>query len=101
MTDPDVNRPLAIAEAIDRCSNRLDEDADGFTDCDDWDCQYNPLLKPPAELIAEAGRHPDEGYCQGWRFDRLTATWTPVPFDPDRHAPLLCRWTPRGDEEGL
>lgn len=25
------------------CTDGLDNDADGFVDCDDWDCNYNPL----------------------------------------------------------
>jgi hypothetical protein len=27
-----------------RCSDGLDNDKDGFVDCDDWDCSWNPLV---------------------------------------------------------
>ncbi|NCQ60586.1 MAG: hypothetical protein GW913_07950, partial [Myxococcales bacterium] len=29
-------------------SDHLDNDGDGFVDCDDWDCNWNPLLNPQA-----------------------------------------------------
>ncbi|MCK5799300.1 MAG: hypothetical protein KAI47_19050, partial [Deltaproteobacteria bacterium] len=26
------------------CSDGIDNDADGFVDCADWDCSWNPLV---------------------------------------------------------
>ncbi|MCP4499807.1 MAG: hypothetical protein GY822_07580 [Deltaproteobacteria bacterium] len=28
----------------DNCTDGLDNDRDGFVDCDDWDCAYNPAV---------------------------------------------------------
>ena len=91
VTDPDTNRFLAIQEAIDRCNNNLDEDEDGFTDCEDWDCHWNPLLRPGAEVATAAGRPPEEGYCQGWRFDSATREWRFTAPTAPENRPLYCR----------
>ena len=32
------------AEAAQRCTDGIDNDGDGFVDCDDWDCSYNNLI---------------------------------------------------------
>jgi hypothetical protein len=42
-------RELAAENARLNCSDGMDNDADGFVDCDDWDCNWNPLI---------------EGFCQ-------------------------------------
>ena len=34
----------SAAEANQKCSDGLDNDGDGFTDCNDWDCSWNPLV---------------------------------------------------------
>ena len=108
--NPEADPVTAIREASDRCSNGVDEDSDGFFDCEDWDCQWNPLLKPAVEDYMRAGRTleqaeaSEDGFCQGWRFNRNTLEWSLVdPFidfdiDPNDPAdvmqinrPLLCR----------
>ncbi|MBO6940738.1 MAG: hypothetical protein JJ863_37535 [Deltaproteobacteria bacterium] len=91
VTDPEDNLFLAIQEAIDRCTNGLDEDEDGFTDCDDWDCHWNPLMRPGADVAIAAGRPPEEGYCQGWRFLSATREWVFSAPSDDRNRPLYCR----------
>ena len=40
----------------DNCSDGLDNDNDGFVDCDDWDCSWNPdvtVCQPPGERVCE------------------------------------------------
>jgi hypothetical protein len=40
----------------DNCSDGLDNDNDGFADCDDWDCSWNPdvtVCQPPGERVCE------------------------------------------------
>ena len=59
---PLTTRPdQASVEAIKaRCSNGIDEDGDGFFDCDDFDCQWHPWLLPAA-----TNPNPTEqGFCQ-------------------------------------
>jgi len=91
VTNPETDLFTAIQEAIDRCANNLDEDEDGFTDCADWDCHWNPLLRPGADVARAAGRPPEEGYCQGWRFDAATREWAFTAPGDDRNRPLYCR----------
>ncbi len=33
-----------VAEIEAQCSNGIDEDGDGFIDCEDWQCSHNPLI---------------------------------------------------------
>ena len=73
----------AVAEAIDRCSNGIDEDSDGFIDCDDFDCHWDPLLKPPFSVSGN-----EEGFCQGWRHNNGNGEWT---LSGDSRRPLYCR----------
>ncbi len=86
------DRLFAIQEAISRCNDGIDGDSDGFLDCDDWDCQWNPLLNPRAT----GGTAP--GLCQGGIFDPSLeggrGGWrvplaTETPLQAAR--PLLCR----------
>ena len=49
--DIDARTPGRDEETLRRiaqqgCSDGFDGDSDGILDCDDWDCQYNPLLNP-------------------------------------------------------
>jgi len=40
----------------DNCSDGLDNDEDGFVDCEDWDCSWNPdvtVCQPPGERVCE------------------------------------------------
>jgi hypothetical protein len=93
MTD-ELRRRSEIQEASDRCSNGIDEDQDGFTDCEDWDCHWNPLLRPGADIALDAGRPPEEGFCQGWRYvvsDPTTAEWRYIAASDARNRPLYCR----------
>ncbi len=91
---PELRRNSEIQELVDRCNNNVDEDEDGFTDCEDWDCHWNPLLRPGAEIAIDAGRPPEEGYCQGWRYTVDAAgvgTWAfSAPSAPENR-PLYCR----------
>jgi len=32
----------AVSDA--RCEDGIDNDLDGFTDCEDWDCSWNPAV---------------------------------------------------------
>ncbi|MEM6993022.1 MAG: hypothetical protein AAF721_21095 [Myxococcota bacterium] len=45
---PDPVDPAVLPEdrrtADDKCSDGEDNDGDGFVDCDDWDCSYNPAV---------------------------------------------------------
>ena len=36
---------LTAEEAKARCTDGVDNDLDGFIDCEDWDCNYNPLFE--------------------------------------------------------
>ncbi|MDY0001798.1 MAG: serine protease [Polyangia bacterium] len=40
---------LVCATSPERCDNRIDDDADGLTDCDDPDCGADPWCAPPPE----------------------------------------------------
>ena len=53
----------AVQIAIERCTDGIDGDSDTLIDCDDWDCQWNPLLAP------HANGDPAPGLCQGGVFD--------------------------------
>ncbi len=53
----------AVQIAIERCTDGIDGDSDTLVDCDDWDCQWNPLLAPLAN------GDPAPGLCQGGVFD--------------------------------
>jgi len=54
--DPDaldrlgLTRGQAQGIAADNCSDGEDNDEDGFVDCDDWDCNWNPLLPGFCEM---------------------------------------------------
>ncbi len=40
----------------DNCSDGIDNDNDGFVDCEDWDCSWNPAVtvcQPPGERVCE------------------------------------------------
>ena len=41
-TDSTVGEQRAMAVAT--CTDGLDNDGDGFTDCEDWECNHNPLV---------------------------------------------------------
>ncbi|MEM6959813.1 MAG: hypothetical protein AAF645_29285, partial [Myxococcota bacterium] len=63
-----------------RCSDGFDGDSDGFIDCDDWDCQWNPFLNPRAEGIPPADpNNPfsanSGGFCEGFLFNEATGDW--------------------------
>ncbi|MEZ4444800.1 MAG: hypothetical protein R3B72_37340 [Polyangiaceae bacterium] len=66
--DPDVQ--IACQESVrieapwphpdvtpdDHCSDGLDNDNDGYVDCDDWDCSWNPevtVCQPPGKRVCE------------------------------------------------
>ncbi|MEM9067690.1 MAG: hypothetical protein AAGE52_04265 [Myxococcota bacterium] len=91
-------RLRAIQQAIARCSDGIDGDIDGFVDCDDWDCQWNPLLNPLATADFTPALGP--GFCQGGFFDPsllggLGGWRIPQVDDPEDLIqpvrPLLCR----------
>ena len=74
----------ALLEAVQRCSDGIDEDLDGFVDCDDWDCQWNPVLNPGASDRAPFDHIRGEtAFCQGgaWAPEGRDIVWTQ---DPDR-----------------
>ncbi|MBX3250990.1 MAG: hypothetical protein KF901_27685 [Myxococcales bacterium] len=80
-----------MQRAIAACTDGLDGDVDGFIDCDDWDCQWNPLLNPRARGRTEPG------LCQGGRYDPSILAWR-APNEGERptlgdRSPtaLLCR----------
>ena len=90
---------MAVAEAIQRCTDGVDGDLDGFTDCDDWDCQWHPLLNPSATMATDVA----PGLCQNGRFDRNVPGFWRAPEEGERPSrgtdadpnpaptPLLCR----------
>ncbi|MGF1466087.1 MAG: hypothetical protein ACFCGT_08125 [Sandaracinaceae bacterium] len=39
--------PTSEEAAVRSCTDGLDNDGDGFTDCDDWDCNHDPLVRAP------------------------------------------------------
>ena len=88
----DEQRRRNIAETSEACRDGFDGDSDGFIDCDDWDCQWNPLLNPGAT----GGTAP--GLCQGGLFDPSlgggAGAWR-APKDGESSlvtpVPLLCR----------
>ena len=60
-------------------------------DCEDWDCQWNPLLNPDASAVPPYDQVRGEaGFCQGGRWDRqgVELTWTQDP-EPRGHAGAL------------
>ena len=85
--DAEMDRNRAIALAINRCNNGIDEDGDGFTDCEDWDCHWDPIINPHAQNAT--GPLSSAGFCQGWLFNGTT--WVPntAPNAPPA-VPLLC-----------
>jgi len=34
-----------VAIVVANCSDGEDNDQDGFTDCEDWDCNWHPILR--------------------------------------------------------
>jgi hypothetical protein len=73
-TEPDPNSPATAptsrspcqestgTDALANCTDGRDNDADGFVDCEDWDCNHNPtttamcamhraMLNPPLPLV--------------------------------------------------
>ncbi|MCA9606675.1 MAG: hypothetical protein KC619_13815 [Myxococcales bacterium] len=40
----DSTRAEQIAMAVRTCTDGIDNDLDGFTDCEDWECNHNPLV---------------------------------------------------------
>jgi len=97
LTDAETNPRRAIAELQERCLDNRDQDIDGFYDCDDWDCQWNPLLKPTVEdrmrngATAEEAAVAEDGMCQGWRFTFATGRWDLTAVGNQANRPLLCR----------
>ena len=82
----DTDPVAALQEAQDACSDGNDNDNDGFVDCDDWDCQWNPLLNP----IADDPSSTAQGFCQGW-INPTGTEWIPAPPSSSRPVvPLLC-----------
>lgn len=69
------------------CGDGVDNDADGFTDCEDWDCQWNPVLINPANT--------DQRFCTGYRFNVIDSVWEETPIREGSPAPqnfpILCR----------
>ncbi len=86
-----IEESRAVAQALERCTDGFDGDGDGFVDCDDWDCQWNPLLNPRARDLS----NDNPGLCQGGFFDAGALAWrrpmgAEVPRIPSP-IPLLCR----------
>jgi hypothetical protein len=42
VTPTDSTLPEQIAMSRAQCTDGIDNDGDGFTDCEDWECNYNP-----------------------------------------------------------
>ena len=40
----DTTMAERIAMAVRSCTDGIDNDRDGFTDCEDWECNHNPLV---------------------------------------------------------
>ena len=87
----------ALREAARRCTDGFDGDLDGFVDCEDWDCQWHPLLNPSARR-RPAGEAPPPGLCQNGRLDLAVPGYWRAPVDDERPTrgdvapePLLCR----------
>ena len=58
------NRDEKIAEARAYCTDGVDNDGDGYADCADWDCSWNPLL-----WDASSGEHlvcPGPKVCENY-----------------------------------
>ncbi|MBJ71094.1 MAG: hypothetical protein CMN31_07095 [Sandaracinus sp.] len=101
LADPDTFFTRAYQQAQGRCTDGVDNDSDGFVDCDDWDCQWNPLLNPQTQRpLVEGGDPPlgpGPGLCQGGFFDRDTLTWRlpregeVIQVPPEEQVSLLCR----------
>lgn len=68
---PGMDEESLRAIAIQGCSDNFDGDADGILDCDDWDCQYNPLLNPRTNNPAST----DLSFCEGATFNPMTGRW--------------------------
>ncbi|MEZ4248216.1 MAG: hypothetical protein R3B99_08265 [Polyangiales bacterium] len=81
----------ALREAVGRCTDGFDGDLDGFVDCEDWDCQWHPLLNPSARTRGATA----PGLCQGGRIDlTVPGYWRAPVGDEMPNAPpvaLLCR----------
>ena len=57
-----LNLPKTAADA---CKDRVDNDGDGFTDCDDWDCSWNPVtMKNCCDWNAELERCERPRVCE-------------------------------------
>lgn len=87
----------ALREAVGRCTDGFDGDLDGFTDCEDWDCQWHPLLNPSARRRLP-GEVPPPGLCQNGILDLSVPGYWRAPVGeelPTRRglpaAPVLCR----------
>ncbi len=44
MIATDSTRAERVAMSVRLCTDGIDNDGDGFTDCEDWECNYNPLV---------------------------------------------------------
>jgi len=44
-TVPDFHFDSLQALVMERCTDGEDNDNDGFADCDDWDCNWNPIIR--------------------------------------------------------
>ncbi len=86
VTYPDGTQKLAYpcqetVTNVTDCTDGIDNDMDGFTDCEDWECSWNPALNPAARLPG----------------DPIRGDW-PNNFDPALHPcldpqtlrPLVC-----------
>jgi hypothetical protein len=87
----------ALREAARRCTDGFDGDLDGFVDCEDWDCQWHPLLNPSARRRVP-GEAPPPGLCQNGRLDLAVPGYWRAPAEGERPTrgdvapePLLCR----------
>jgi hypothetical protein len=87
----------ALREAARRCTDGFDGDLDGFVDCEDWDCQWHPLLNPSARR-RPTGEVPPPGLCQNGRLDLAVPGYWRAPVGDERPTrgdvapePLLCR----------
>ncbi|MEC8023444.1 MAG: hypothetical protein VX223_05880 [Myxococcota bacterium] len=50
----ETSMDISVDEATIRCTDGIDNDLDGFIDCEDWDCNYNPLFEvrdPNGQLV--------------------------------------------------
>ncbi|WP_437933793.1 hypothetical protein [Sorangium sp. So ce341] len=110
-----VDDTPALSEDTDvACSNGSDDDGDGYTDCNDWDCQWLPFCAPLREDtdVACSNNYDDDGdgytdcsdwdcqwlpYCAQWREDTDAACSNNYDDDGDGYTDCSdwdCQWLP-------